>query len=130
MTDQTYLPCTQSITEEEEVGPVPVPLPVQLEDNADAVIRELAYAAQKYGRMAAVDPSNSDAIYNHGLALQELALRASTSRTDQEKLLQQVLMLIKTPIRSHPGLYWLSHPIWTLCPTLDLVTLAPGMFIV
>ena len=85
----------QPIGEEEMSGPFAVPLPIQLEDNTDPAIRELAYAAQKYGRLAAVDPSDSDAIYNHGLALQELALRASTSRTDQEKLLQQVSLANK-----------------------------------
>ena len=70
--------------------PQPVPLPIHLSDTADHTIRELAFAAQRYGKAAQRDPEDFEAVYNHGLALQELALRSGNSRNEQQKLLTQV----------------------------------------
>jgi hypothetical protein len=57
--------------------------------SADHNTRELAYAAQRYGKAAQRDALDFDAIYNHGLALQELASRVQKSRSDQLRLLSQ-----------------------------------------
>ena len=65
-------------------------LPIQLTETKDLQVRELAFAAQKYGAAAMRDPGDFEAIYNHGLALQELALRSSETRENQEVLLRQV----------------------------------------
>lgn len=66
------------------------PLPIQLNETKDPQVRELAFAAQKYGAASMRDPGDFEAIYNHGLALQELALRCSETRENQEILLRQV----------------------------------------
>lgn len=66
------------------------PLPIQLTETKDPQVRELAFAAQKYGAASVRDPGDFEAIYNHGLALQELALRCSETRENQEILLRQV----------------------------------------
>lgn len=55
------------------------------------MVRELTLAAQRYGRAGQRDPGDFEAIYNHGLALQELALRSNSSRPQQELLLRQVI---------------------------------------
>ena len=65
-------------------------LPFPLPDSADAGLKELAAAAQRYGHAAQEAPGDYDAVYNHGLALQELATRLSSSQADQLKLLSQV----------------------------------------
>lgn len=74
----------------DEIGPRTWPLPAGLAENKDPQVRELAFAAQKYGAAGIKDPGDFEAIYNHGLALQELALRCSGSRESQEHLLRQV----------------------------------------
>ncbi len=58
--------------------------------SADHSTRELAFAAQRYAKAAQKDPSDYESVYNHGLALQELASRMASSRTEQMQLLQQV----------------------------------------
>ena len=67
----------------EKRRPQPVPLPIQLTESTDLSTRELACAAQRYGKAAQLDSEDFDTVYNHGLALQELALRATTSRQEQ-----------------------------------------------
>lgn len=78
--------------EREDQQPQPVPLPIKLTESTDLSTRELAYAAQRYGKAAQRDSQDFDAVYNYGLALQELALRSTTSRQEQLALLQQVLV--------------------------------------
>lgn len=65
------------------------PLPVQFKETKDPQVRELVLAAQKYGAAGLLDPGDFEAVYNHGLALQELALRYSETRENQEILLRQ-----------------------------------------
>lgn len=74
----------------EPKSPQPAPLPLQLASVEDVSVRELAFAAQRYNRLAQREPDDFEAVYNHGLALQELALRATASRHEQLQLLQQV----------------------------------------
>ena len=65
-----------------------VPISVK---SADHSTRELAFAAQRYAKAAQRNSFDFEAIYNHGLALQELASRVTSSRDEQMRLLQQVL---------------------------------------
>ena len=58
--------------------------------SADHSTRELAFAAQRYAKAAQKDPSDYESVYNHGLALQELASRMAASRTEQMQLLEKV----------------------------------------
>ena len=69
-------------------------LPVPLPDSADSGLKELAAAAQRYGQAASKSPGDYDAVYNHGLALQELATRLGSSQGDQLRLLLQVSLLL------------------------------------
>lgn len=62
-----------------------------LTEAAEPAVRELAWAAQRYAEAAEADGSDFESVYNHGLTLQELALRAGSSREEQLELLQQVL---------------------------------------
>ena len=73
--------------------PQPLLLPVLLTETTDPTTRELAFAAQRYGKAAQRDPGDFEAVYNHGLALQELALRAGSSRKEQQELLIQVTFI-------------------------------------
>ena len=84
---------------EDEVGPRTLPLPIEIAHTKDPHVRELAFAAQKYGAAGLRDPGDFEAIYNHGLALQELALRCSGSRENQEFLLRQVCPECKLEIK-------------------------------
>ena len=67
-------------------APAHAPLPLK---SADPVTRELALAAQRFARAAQRQPGDFEAVYNHGLALQELGARASASRTEQLRLLAE-----------------------------------------
>lgn len=58
--------------------------------SADHSTRELAFAAQRYAKAAQKNPADFESVYNHGLALQELASRMASSRTEQMRLLEQV----------------------------------------
>ena len=58
--------------------------------SADHSTRELAFAAQRYAKAAQKNPSDYESVYNHGLALQELASRMASSNTEQMRLLEQV----------------------------------------
>jgi hypothetical protein len=111
-------------------SPRAAPLPFQLTDITDPVVRELALAAQRYGRAGQRDPGDFEAIYNHGLALQELALRSNSSRPHQELLLRQVrqaLLLLcqvfqnanaNSPIW-HPSALWTSARPKEVCSKPD-----------
>ena len=67
-------------------APAHAPLPLK---SADPVTRELALAAQRFARAAQRQPGDFEACYNHGLALQELAVRAGVSRAEQLRLLAE-----------------------------------------
>ena len=77
-----------------------MPLPWSLPANADAGLKDLAAAAQRYGQAADAAPGDYDAVYNHGLALQELATRLGSSQADQLALLSQV------SAKRHAGLWY------------------------
>lgn len=83
--------CAQREEEEGSATQSSVPLPINVGEATDLGTRELAYAAQRYGKAARRDATDFEAVYNHGLALQELALRAVDSRQEQLGLLEQVL---------------------------------------
>ena len=68
-------------------APAHAPLPLK---SADPTTRELALAAQRFARAAKRQPDDFEAVYNHGLALQELATRAGASRAEQLRLLAEV----------------------------------------
>ena len=67
-------------------APAHAPLPLK---SADPTTRELALAAQRFARAAKRQPGDFEAVYNHGLALQELATRAGASRAEQLRLLAE-----------------------------------------
>jgi hypothetical protein len=52
--------------------------------------RELAVAAERYAEAAANNADDFEAVYNHGLALQELATRSGNDRQLQYRLLKEV----------------------------------------
>lgn len=57
--------------------------------SADAGTRELAVAAERYAEAAANNADDFEAVYNHGLALQELATRSGNDRQLQYRLLKE-----------------------------------------
>lgn len=71
-------------------APQPQMIPISVK-SADHSTRELAFAAQRYAKAAQRNSADFEAIYNHGLALQELASRVTSSRDEQTRLLQQVI---------------------------------------
>ncbi|KAK9901717.1 hypothetical protein WJX75_009968 [Coccomyxa subellipsoidea] len=77
--------------------------------SADHSTRELAFAAQRYAKVAQRDSTDFEAIYNHGLALQELASRVTSSRDEQMRLLAQACERYEAAWRlrqsSHSALY-------------------------
>ncbi len=73
-------------------GQAPVTL---LTEAAEPAVRELAWAAQRYAEAAEADESDFESVYNHGLTLQELALRAGSSEEQQLELLGQVNLYIE-----------------------------------
>ena len=62
-----------------------------LTEAAEPAVRELAWAAQRYAAAAEADENDFESVYNHGLTLQELALKAGSSQEEQLELLKQVL---------------------------------------
>ena len=62
----------------------------QLSEDPDLHVRELAFAARQYAVAKASSPGDYDALYNHGLVLQELSGRLPAGSTDQASMLRQV----------------------------------------
>lgn len=60
--------------------------------SSDLQTRELAFAAKQYSSCCTASPndSNYDTLYNHGLVLQELAVRLVSGSPDQVVMLQEV----------------------------------------
>lgn len=60
--------------------------------SSDLQTRELAFAAKQYSSCCTASPEDSsyDLLYNHGLVLQELAVRLTPGSTDQVVMLQEV----------------------------------------
>ncbi|KAK9826480.1 hypothetical protein WJX81_003553 [Elliptochloris bilobata] len=87
-------------------APAHAPLPLK---SADPTTRELALAAQRFARAAQRQPDDFEAVYNHGLALQELATRAGASRAEQLRLLAEACDCYEAAGRlrewSHAALY-------------------------
>ena len=71
-----------------------MPLPGRLRETKDPHIRELILAAQGYETAGMLDPGDFEAVYNHGLALQELALRCTETRENQEIMFRQVRLAL------------------------------------
>ncbi len=61
-----------------------------LAEDSDLHIRELAYAARQYATATAENCQDYDALYNHGLVLQELAGKLASGCADQVAFLRQV----------------------------------------
>lgn len=62
----------------------------QLSEDPDLHVRELAFAARQYAVATAENPKDYDALYNHGLVLQELSGRLPAASADQASMLRQV----------------------------------------
>ncbi|KAK9803421.1 hypothetical protein WJX72_010561 [[Myrmecia] bisecta] len=99
------------VLEQLQEGQLPAvhPTPVQVPEGADHHVRELAFAAQRYAKAAQRDTADFDAVYNHGLALQELATRLGAAPSDQLRLLNQACQRYEAAWRlresSHAALY-------------------------
>lgn len=61
-----------------------------LAEDADLHVRELAFAARQYATAIAEDPHDYDALYNHGLVLQELSNKLPGASKEQVQFLRQV----------------------------------------
>jgi hypothetical protein len=68
---------------------VQAPLSALAED-ADLHVRELAFAARQYEVATAEQPDDYDALYNHGLVLQELSGKLQQASAEQAAMLRQV----------------------------------------
>ncbi len=73
----------------------------QLTLDQDLHVRELAFAAFQYAATTAEHPNDYDALYNHGLVLQELSGRMPTSSADQIGLLRQVSFAVALMTWAH-----------------------------
>jgi len=62
----------------------------QLSEDPDLHVRELAFAARQYAVATAENPRDYDALYNHGLVLQELSGRLPAASAEQAAMLRQV----------------------------------------
>ncbi|KAK9806699.1 hypothetical protein WJX73_010014 [Symbiochloris irregularis] len=100
----TQLEGLQSSLERPNHAPL-IPLP----EGADINLKELAAAAQRYSQLAAEAPEDYDSVYNHGLALQELAARLGSAQAEQLQLLQQAGKCYEAAVQlrptSHAALY-------------------------
>jgi hypothetical protein len=61
-----------------------------LAEDADLHVRELAFAARQYAVATAEQPDDYDALYNHGLVLQELSGKLQQASAEQAAMLRQV----------------------------------------
>jgi hypothetical protein len=66
------------------------PLLAQLSEDPDLTCRELSFAARQYEVATAQAPGDYDALYNHGLVLQELSGRLPAASKEQAMILRQV----------------------------------------
>lgn len=62
----------------------------QLAEDPDLHVRELAFAALQYALATAENPAHFDALYNHGLVLQELSSKLPAASAEQASMLRQV----------------------------------------
>lgn len=62
----------------------------QLAEDPDLHVRELAFAARQYAVATAEHPGDYDALYNHGLVLQELSGKLPAASAEQAAMLRQV----------------------------------------
>jgi len=72
--------------------PPQTPLQV-LTEHSDLHVRELAFAARQYAIATASTPGDHDALYHHGLVLQELSAKVPPGSEDQIAFLKQVRTL-------------------------------------
>jgi hypothetical protein len=61
-----------------------------LAEDSDLHVRELAFAARQYAVATAEQPDDYDALYNHGLVLQELSGKLQQASAEQAAMLRQV----------------------------------------
>eukprot|EP00879_Flechtneria_rotunda_P021099 GHRR01022228.1.p1 GENE.GHRR01022228.1~~GHRR01022228.1.p1 ORF type:complete len:452 (+),score=168.60 GHRR01022228.1:388-1743(+) len=89
-------------------GKLPAPLD-QLSEDSDLHVRELAFAARQYTVATAENPADYDALYNHGVLLQELSGKLPAASADQTALLRQACSRYEAAVAvkpsSHTALY-------------------------
>lgn len=80
-----------------------------LAQDQDLHVRELAFAARQYATALSRSPDDYDALYNHGLVLQELSGRLEAASSDQISFLRQACQSYESALalkpRSHQALY-------------------------
>eukprot|EP00877_Chromochloris_zofingiensis_P000186 jgi/Chrzof1/10168/Cz04g31140.t1 len=80
-----------------------------LAEDADLHVRELAFAARQYATAIAEDPHDYDALYNHGLVLQELSNKLPGASKEQVQFLRQACDRYEAALalkpNSHAALY-------------------------
>lgn len=79
-------------------------------EELDYHIRELAFAAKQYAGATADNPNDFDALYHHGLVLQELAsklqdwdAKTGSTQTEQISFLQQACQLYQSALNIQPN---------------------------
>eukprot|EP00882_Tetradesmus_deserticola_P029949 GHRQ01033586.1.p1 GENE.GHRQ01033586.1~~GHRQ01033586.1.p1 ORF type:complete len:292 (+),score=102.29 GHRQ01033586.1:299-1174(+) len=89
-------------------GRLPAPLSALAEDS-DLHLRELAFAARQYAVATAEQPDDYDALYNHGLVLQELSGKLQPASAEQAAMLRQACSRYEAALllkpSSHAALY-------------------------
>ncbi|WIA29190.1 hypothetical protein OEZ86_011701 [Tetradesmus obliquus] len=89
-------------------GKLPAPLSALAED-PDLHVRELAFAARQYAVATAEQPDDYDALYNHGLVLQELSGKLQQASAEQAAMLRQACSRYEAALAlkpsSHAALY-------------------------
>jgi hypothetical protein len=72
-------------------------------------VRELAYAARQYAVATTDNPADFDALYNHGLVLQELSGKLPAASSEQAAMLRQACSRYESALslksNSHAALY-------------------------
>lgn len=94
----------------------------KLAEDSDLHVRELAFAARQYAVATAEQPTDFNALYNHGLVLQELSTKLPAASADQAAMLRQVRTAQACTRRRQPALAWsifdLSIQVWGVCAVI------------
>ena len=74
-----------------------------LSEDPDLHVRELALAARQYAAALATTPGDYDALYNHGLVLQELSGRLPAASPEQAAFLREACARYEAALAARPG---------------------------